>query len=87
MKIRLCKNWLSSILAEREVPSIEIADGPDEFMINYDGYGFVLCMTCPTSCPGPGPSPSQSTFNPTLSHMYRHLTTNTQQLHLPYHTR
>ena len=45
-------------------------------MINYDGYGFVLCLMCPTSCP-----------SPTLSHnMYCHLTTNTQQHHYHYHT-
>ena len=40
IQIRLHKNWLS-ILAEREVPHVEIDDGLVNFMINYDGYGFV----------------------------------------------
>ena len=75
MKIRLRKIWLSN-LAEREVPQHRNCWWSDEFMINYDGYGFVLCMMCPTSCP-----------SPTLSHnMYCHLTTNTQQHHYHYHT-
>ena len=52
MKIRLRKNWLS-ILAEREVPQCRNWWWSGEFMINYDGYGFVPCMTCPTSCPTP----------------------------------
>ena len=75
MKIRLRKIWLSN-LADREVPQHRNCWWSDEFMINYDGYGFVLCMMCPTSCP-----------SPTLSHnMYCHLTTNTQQHHYHYHT-
>ena len=77
MKIRLRKIWLSN-LAEREVPQHRNCWWSDEFMINYDGYGFVLCLMCPTSCPSP---------SPTLSlNMYCHLTTNTQQHHYHYHT-
>ena len=33
-----------------------------EFMINYDGYGFVPCMTCPTSCPRPTQSHSTPSY-------------------------
>ena len=44
MKIRLRKNWLS-ILAEQEVPQRRNCGWCDEFMIKYDGYGCVLCMT------------------------------------------
>ena len=52
MKIRLRNNWLS-ILAEREVPQCRNCWWSDAFMINYDGYGFVPCMMCPTTCPHP----------------------------------
>ena len=52
MKIRLRKNWLF-ILTEREVPQGENWFWSGEFMISYDGYGFVPCMTCPTACPRP----------------------------------
>ena len=82
MKIRLRKNWLSILAEVRSPPASEIADGLMNFMINYDGYGFVLCMMCPTSCP----SPTQVLYNPILYHnMYCHLTTNTQQHHYHYH--
>ena len=57
-----------------------------EFMINYDGYGLVPCMTCSTSCP----RPTQPHSSPPLSHnMYHHLTNNTQQhrYHYQYHSR
>ena len=40
MQIGLRKNWLS-IFAEREVPQRTNRLWYDEFMINYDGYGFV----------------------------------------------
>ena len=52
MKIRLRKNWLP-ILAEREVPQRRNWRWYGEFMINYDGYGIVPWMTCPTSCSHP----------------------------------
>ena len=63
MKIRLRKNWLP-ILAEQEVPRRRNCRWSDEFIINYDRYGFVLYMTCPTSCPHstqPHPTPPHST--------------------------
>ena len=37
-----------------------------EFMINVDGYGFVPCITCPTSCPRPT-KPHSTPPNPTSS--------------------
>ena len=52
-------------------------------MINYDGYGFVLCMMCPTSCPSPSQLHLTAPYPTTL---YCHLTTNTQQHHYHYHT-
>ena len=64
MEIRWCKNWLS-ILAEREVPQRRNCRWCDEFMINYDGYGFVPCMTCPTSCPHPLQPPYPTTCTDT----------------------
>ena len=57
-----------------------------EFMMNYDGYGFVPCMTCPTTCP----RPTQPHSTSPLSHnMYHHLTNNTQQhrYHYQCHSR
>ena len=73
-KIRLHKNWLS-ILAEREVPQRRNWWWSGEFMVNYDGYGFVLCMTCPTSCPCPTqPHPThpipQHVHAPSAIHTY-----------------
>ena len=38
---------------EREVPQRRNWWWSGEFMINYDGYGFVPCMTWPTSFPRP----------------------------------
>ena len=52
-------------------------------MINYDGYGFVLCMMCPTFCP----SPTQLHLTPPYpTTLHCHLTTNTHQHHYHYHT-
>ena len=82
MKIRLRKNWLSN-LAEREVPQHRNCWWSDEFMSNYDGYGFVLCMTCPTSCPSPTQLHSTPPYPTTyiLSPHHKHPATP-----LPYHT-
>ena len=88
MKIRLCKIWLSN-LAEREVPQHRNCYWSDKFMINYDGYGFVLCMMCPTFCP----SPTQLHLTPPYpTTLYCHLTTprtpsNTTTITRPHHTR
>ena len=65
MKIRLRKNWLS-ILAEREVPQRRYWRWNGEFMINYDGYGFVPWVTCSTSCPHP---PNHSQPHPIPQHV------------------
>ena len=86
MKIRLRKNWLST-LAERELPQRRNWRWYGGFMINYDGCGFVPWMTCPTSCPH---STQPQTLNPTLSHtMYQNLTNKTKQhrYHYHYHSR
>ena len=80
MNIGLPKNWLS-ILAEREVPQRTNWRWYGEFMINYDGYGFVPWKTCPTSCPTTQPlSP-----HPIPQHV-PNFTNNTQQHRYHYHT-
>ena len=84
MKIGLRKNWLS-ILAEREVPSVEIDDG----MVNL----WLIMMDMGLCHEGRVPplAPTHSTtLNPTLSHnMFQNLTNNTQQhqYHYQYHSK
>ena len=53
-----------SNVAEREFPQYRNCWWSDEFMINYDRYWFVLCMTSPTFCPHstqPHPTPPHPT--------------------------
>ena len=77
-----CPFWLSE-----KSPNIDIDDGLVNLWFNYDGYGFVPCMTCPTSCPCPTqlhttpPYPTTCTITSPI--------TSTQQYryHYQYHSR